>query len=150
MTQGKPIAILMVEDDEGHAILVEEALKEGGVVNDIYHVWDGQEALDFLYRRGAYEGKDVPRPGLILLDIQLPKMDGYEVLRRIKSDEQLRNIPVIMLTMTSDQREVDRCYDLGVNSYIVKPVDFDTFMDKIKKLGLFIQIISYPSGHAQG
>jgi len=149
MTQGKPIAILMVEDDEGHAILVEEALKEGGVVNDIYHVWDGQEALDFLHRRGAYEGKDVPRPGLILLDIQLPKMDGYEVLRRIKSDEQLKNIPVIMLTMTSDQREIDRCYDLGANSYIVKPVDFDAFMDKIRKLGLFIQIISYPSSQGQ-
>ncbi|RKY62577.1 MAG: response regulator, partial [Candidatus Latescibacterota bacterium] len=144
MRQGKPIAILMVEDDDGHALLVEEALREGGVTNDIYRVRDGQEALDFLYRRGTYEGKDVPRPGLILLDIQLPKMDGYEVLKKLKSDGQLKNIPVIMLTMTSDQREIDRCYELGANSYIVKPVDFDAFMDKIKKLGLFIQIISYP------
>ena len=144
MPETKPVTILMAEDDEGHAILVEDALREGGVVNNIYHVWDGQEALDFFYHQGKYASDDVPRPGLILLDIQMPRMDGYEVLSRIKRDERLRHIPVIMLTMTGDQREIDRCYEMGVNSYIVKPVDFEAFTDKIRKLGLFIQIVSYP------
>lgn len=145
MLRGEPIPILLVEDDDGQAMLVEESLRDGGIVNDFYRVSDGGEALDFLHRTGSYEGKAVPRPGLILLDVQLPKVNGDEVLRQVRSEDRLKDIPIIMLTMTSDQREIDLCYKLGVSAYIVKPVDFESFIEKIRKLGLFLEIMAYPS-----
>jgi CheY-like chemotaxis protein len=146
MKEGKAVVILLAEDDEGHAILEEDALREGGVINDIYRVRDGQEALDFIYHEGEYaENGRAPKPDLILLDINMPRVDGYGVLKRLKNDERFKRIPVIMLTTTNNQREIDRCYEMGANSYIVKPVGFEAFNDRIRRLGLFIEVIAYPN-----
>lgn len=142
MEPPNPIDILLVEDDEGHALLVQENLRHHGVVNKIFVVSDGAAALDFIYRRG--EHLSAPRPGLILLDLNLPKVDGFEVLRQIKGDGVLKSIPVIILTSTADQREIDRSYKLGANNYITKPVDYAQFQDRIRSLGLFLEIVSYP------
>ena len=137
--QSKPVTILMAEDDEGHATLIRSSLARSGVINPIVHFHDGQEILDFL--RGGREG---PQPGesyLLLLDIQMPKVDGVEVLRELKSDPVLKNIPVIMLTTTDDPREVQNCYELGCNLYITKPVDFQEFMKRLASLGMLIQVV---------
>ncbi|RKY31259.1 MAG: response regulator [Candidatus Omnitrophota bacterium] len=145
MRQKKSITILLVEDDEGHAILVKENLRAARIINELYHVKDGQEALDFLFHRGSYTDTKVsPKPGLILLDIKLPKLDGYAVLERVKQDEQLKVIPVIMLTSTEDQMEINRSYDLGANGYVIKPVEYHAFQERIKNLGLFLDIVALP------
>lgn len=142
MEQLKPIDILLVEDDEGHALLVQENLRKNGIVNKIFTVADGAAALDFLYRRG--EHLSAPHPRLILLDLNLPKVDGFEVLRQVKGDPRLKTIPVIILTSTEDQREIDRSYKLGANNYITKPVDYQQFQERVHSLGLFLEIVSYP------
>lgn len=149
MDQPQTIDILLVEDDAGHALLVQENLRKHGVVNKIYTVIDGEMALDFLYHRGEFsvDGK-APPPGLILLDLNLPKVDGFEVLRKIKSDPHLKSIPVIILTSTEDQREINKSYELGANNYITKPVDYMQFQDRITSLGLFLEIVSYPEINA--
>lgn len=136
--------ILIVEDDEGHAILIRENLEMAGLKNPIRHFRDGQAILDFLFDR---DGKAVHGPEgtfLVLLDIRMPKVDGIEVLRRIKSDPQLRKLPVIMLTTTDDTREVERCHELGCNVYIQKPVDYDKFTEAIRRLGLFVMLLLVP------
>jgi len=139
------VSILLVEDDDGHRLLIRENLRAGGIVNEIIEMRDGQQALDYLLRRGQYQdAAKSPRPGLILLDIKMPKMDGFAVLERIKADPQLRLIPVLMLTSTDDQLEVNRCYALGVNNYVVKPVRYEEFQDRIKALGLFLEIVRFP------
>ena len=139
------ITILLVDDDDGHRLLIRENLKREGIINDIVEVFDGQQALDYLTRRGHYrEPAAALRPGLILLDIKMPKVDGYTVLERIKADPQLRSIPVIMLTSTDDQAEVNRCYALGVNTYVVKPIRYEEFQDRIKALGLFLDVVRVP------
>jgi CheY-like chemotaxis protein len=132
--------ILIVEDDEGHAILIRENLQAAGVQNPIEHFRDGQTALDF-FASGR------PRPTetcIVLLDIRMPKVDGIEVLRRMKADPQLRTIPVIMLTTTDDIREVQRCHQLGCNGYIQKPVDYDKFAEAIRRIGLFVPLLLVP------
>jgi len=144
MRPRQSVVIMLVEDDEGHSILIKDSLRSAHIINEMYHVTDGQEALDFLYRRGKYASQDLPKPGLILLDIKLPKIDGYAVLQQIKQDEQLKNIPVIMLTSTEDQMEINRSYDLGANGYVIKPVDYHAFQERIKNLGLFLDIVSLP------
>jgi len=146
MEQPKLIDILLVEDDEGHALLVQENIKNHGIINKIYTVTDGEMALNFLYRRGEFaaDGR-APCPGLILLDLNLPKVDGFEVLRQVKNDERLKTIPVIILTSTEDQREIDRSYQLGANNYITKPVDYKQFQERVQGLGLFLEIVSLPS-----
>lgn len=139
------VSILLVEDDDGHRLLIRENLRAGGIVNEIIEMRDGQQALDYLLRRGPYQdAAKSPRPGLILLDIKMPKMDGFAVLERIKADPQLRLIPVLMLTSTDDQLEVNRCYALGVNNYVVKPIRYEEFQDRIKALGLFLEIVRFP------
>jgi len=139
------VSILLVEDDDGHRLLIRENLRAGGIVNEIIEMRDGQQALDYLLRRGQYQdAAKSPRPGLILLDIKMPKMDGFAVLERIKADPQLRLIPVLMLTSTDDQLEVNRCYALGVNNYVVKPIRYEEFQDRIKALGLFLEIVRFP------
>ncbi|MBI2336704.1 MAG: response regulator [Deltaproteobacteria bacterium] len=145
MEPPKPIDILLVEDDEGHALLVQENLKNHGVINKIYTVTDGEMALNFLYRRREFaaEGK-APRPGLILLDLNLPKVDGFAILSQIKKDEDLKIIPVIILTSTEDPKEIDRSYRLGANNYITKPVEYKQFQERIHGLGLFLEIVSLP------
>lgn len=132
--------ILIVDDDEGHAILIRENLAAAGLDNPIRHFRDGQAILDFFF-------KDPPRVAetfLVLLDIRMPKVDGIEVLRRIKSHPELRKLPVIMLTTTDDSREVMRCHELGCNVYMQKPVDYDRFSEAIRRLGKFVPLLHVP------
>ena len=139
------VTIMLVEDDDGHRLLIRENLRASGIVNDMIEMRDGQQALDYLQRRGQYQDPaKSPRPGLILLDIKMPKADGYAVLEKIKADPNLRLIPVLMLTSTDDQAEVNRCYSLGVNSYVVKPIRYEEFQDRIKSVGLFLDIVRLP------
>lgn len=133
--------ILIVEDDEGHAILIRENLVSAGVQNRIDHFRDGQAILDFFAQRRA----DDRETYLVLLDIRMPKIDGTEVLRRLKADPKLAKIPVIMLTTTDDAREIERCYQLGCNVYIQKPIDYDRFADAIRRLGLFVPLLLIPT-----
>ncbi|MGA3007194.1 MAG: response regulator [Opitutaceae bacterium] len=137
--------ILVVEDDEGHAILVRQNLEAAGLSNRIEHFADGQAVLDFLFKRGAGRVRKAGEVYLVLLDIRMPKVDGIEVLRRIKEDAELHKLPVIMLTTTDDIREVERCYQLGCSVYVQKPVDYDKFAEAIRRLGLFITVLQIPA-----
>lgn len=132
--------VLIVDDDEGHAILIRENLEATGLRARIEHLSDGQAALDFFAK-----GVTHPETFMVLLDIRMPKVDGIEVLRRLKSDPALAKLPVIMLTTTDDTREVNRCYALGCNGYIQKPVDFERFADAIRNLGLFVPLLLIPT-----
>jgi len=130
--------ILLVEDNPDHAELTLRALRDGNMLNEVFWVKDGEEALDFLYQRGRYaNGAGVPRPGLVLLDIKLPKIDGHEVLRQIKIDEALRPIPVVMLTTSEREDEVAEAYRAGANSFVSKPVRFSDFVQKVKSVQLY-------------
>lgn len=144
MMTHEPITILLVEDDAGHARLVTKNLRRGGFVNDIIHLTNGQQALDLIYSQGAYA--DIPRPEhlLLLLDLNMPILDGYQVIERLKSDECMQTIPIIILTTTDDSREVQRCYELGCNIYITKPVEYTQFTMAIRELGLFLNVITVP------
>lgn len=140
------INILLVEDNPDDIKITERALSKGRVLNRLYVVRDGQEAVDFLFHEGEYsDPKKAPRPGLILLDINLPKMDGIEVLKRIKADEKLKRIPVIMLTVSKRDEDVIRSYNVGVNSYIVKPVEFDNFVETVKNIELYWVLTNVPA-----
>lgn len=136
--------ILIVDDDEGHAILLKDNLEAAGLNNRIEQFRDGQAALDFFFPRGP--GPHAAKEGsyLVLLDIRMPKVDGLEVLRRLKADADLHKLPVIMLTTTDDTREVERCYSLGCNVYIQKPVDYEKFTEAVRRLGLFIMMLLMP------
>lgn len=131
------LVILMAEDDDGHARLVEERFESVGVTNPLLRFRDGTETWAFLTGPELKNGKEY----LLLLDIRMPGLDGLEILRRIKSDERLKRIPVIMLTTTDDPKEVETCYALGCNSYLTKPVEFDKFGEVIKRLGLFLMVV---------
>lgn len=133
--------VLIVDDDEGHAILIRENLEAAGLRTRIEHFSDGQAVLDF-FAKGV---SNRPDTYLVLLDIRMPKVDGIEVLRRLKSDPVLAKLPVIMLTTTDDTREIDRCYSLGCNGYIQKPVDYERFAEAIKNLGLFVPLLLIPT-----
>lgn len=135
--------ILIVDDDEGHAILIRENLAEAGVRYPIEHFRDGQAALDFFSTARPAHNETY----IVLLDIRMPKVDGIEVLRRVKADPALRNIPVLMLTTTDDLREVERCHQLGCNGYIQKPVDYDKFAEAIRRVGLFVPLLLVPPVH---
>lgn len=136
--------ILIVEDDEGHAILIRENLQTAGLNNRIEHFRDGQAVLDFFYKPGGGRAAEPSQTYLVLLDIRMPKVDGIEVLRRLKSDPELHKLPVIMLTTTDDVREVERCHQLGCNVYIQKPVDYEKFAEAIRRLGLFVTLLLVP------
>jgi CheY-like chemotaxis protein len=138
------LTILIVDDDEGHAILVRQSLEEAGLGNPVLHFNDGQAALDFLFQRGPGPSRESGRPYLALLDIRMPKVDGVEVLRQIKSAPELQKLPVIMLTTTEDPREVDRCHMMGCNVYLQKPVDYEKFAEAIRNLGMFIKLVLVP------
>ncbi|HOO33251.1 MAG TPA: response regulator [Thermotogota bacterium] len=133
----KELVILIAEDDAGHAELIKEGLKESGICNRMIRFRDGQEAWDFLSEELNIKKQNY----LLLLDINMPRMSGIEVLKRIKEEETLKNIPVIMLTTTDDPREVEQCYTLGCNVYITKPVDFLKLSETLHRLGLFLQIV---------
>lgn len=136
--QGKPIDILLVEDNPDHAELTIKALKQNNVLNEVYLVTDGRDALDFMYHKGKYaDEKKFRRPGLILLDIRLPKVSGFEVLKQLKNDPQFKSIPIIMLTTSDRDEEIAKSYAGGANSYVVKPMDFADFMKKVNALELY-------------
>jgi len=136
--------ILLVEDDPKDVELTLTALDEYNLANEVVIARDGAEALDFLYSRGAFAKRTRENPGVILLDLKLPKVDGLEVLQHIKSDEKPRMIPVVVLTSSREQPDKVGSYNLGVNAYVVKPVDFHEFVNAIKKLGIFWAVINEP------
>lgn len=140
--QSQPI--LLVEDDPGHVLLIEKNLRRAGVTNEIIKLDDGGRAVDFLFNEGDFASTSNPIPLLILLDLNLPVLSGLEVLQRIKSDERTRRIPVVMLTTTDSSQEINKCYDLGCNIYVVKPVDYVKFSETIRNLGLFLSTVKTP------
>ncbi len=144
MSQAQEVTILLVEDDPGHARLIEKNLRRSNVANHIVMLNDGQQAIDYLYGNGQYERAGYTLPLLILLDLNMPVLDGYQVLERIKADDKTRRIPVIILTTTDDAREVARCYQLGCNVYVTKPVNYQQFSEAIQKLGLFLSVVTLP------
>jgi CheY-like chemotaxis protein len=140
-----PSDILLVEDNPNDAELAVHALKKSFLANRIEHVQDGVEALDYLFRRGDWaDRRGEPLPRLILLDIKLPRIDGLEVLKQIKVDPSTRNIPVVILTASAEQRDVVDGYNLGVNGYVVKPFDFEQFTESVRTLGLYWLLLNRP------
>ena len=136
--RGEPIVILLVEDDPAHVEIVRRNLAENRVANRLMHVADGQAALDYLYRRAEFQDEaQSPRPGLILLDLRLPKVDGLDVLKTIKSDADVRSIPVVILTTSAAEADLVKAYDSHANSYLVKPVDFTQFVALMEALGYY-------------
>jgi CheY-like chemotaxis protein len=136
--------ILIVEDDPNDVELTLTALREYNLANEFVVTHDGAEALDFLYSRGKFSGRSNGNPTVILLDLKLPKVHGLEVLQKIRSDEQLKMIPVVVLTSSNEEKDVMRSYQLGVNAYVVKPVDFHDFVNAVKQLGIFWAVINEP------
>ena len=136
--------ILIVEDDPRDVELTLTALEEYRLVNEVMVVRDGKEALDYLYCQGAYDTRSGENPAVMLLDLKLPKVDGLEVLKQIKSDERLKMIPVVVLTSSREEQDMVRSYALGVNAYVVKPVDFHEFINAVKELSVFWAIINQP------
>jgi CheY-like chemotaxis protein len=143
-----PGKILLVEDDPYDVELTLSALAENHFANEVVVVRDGAEALNYLYRRGAYESRVAGNPVVMLLDLKLPKVDGLEVLERVKTNSNLKTTPVVMLTSSREEQDLARSYNLGTNAYVVKPVDFSDFVDAIRKLGLFWAVVNQPPGSA--
>jgi CheY-like chemotaxis protein len=132
----------MIEDDEGHARLIEKNVRRAGISNTIHHFTDGTSALDYIFNDA--QGPTHNGPALILLDLNLPDMSGTDVLKRIKGEPQLKRTPVVILTTTDDKQEIQHCYDLGCNVYITKPMNYESFADAIRRLGLFLSVIQLP------
>ncbi len=142
---GNPVEILLVEDNPNDAELTLRSLRKNNVSNRIHVVRDGAEALEFIFGKGAYNGRSLKEgPKVILLDLKLPKVDGLEVLRQIKNDQQARKVPVVILTSSKEERDIVEGYRLGVNSYIVKPVDFAQFTEAVRQLGLYWILLNQP------
>lgn len=140
------VTILLVEDNSGHARLIEKNLRRANISNPIVKLEDGQVALDYLFGATGY-ANITPRPHLlVMLDLNLPVVDGYRVLEAMKSDDRTKQIPIIVLTTTDDAQEINRCYELGCNIYITKPVQYEQFADAIAKLGLFLSVVMLPDG----
>ncbi|MEX1137613.1 MAG: response regulator [Balneolales bacterium] len=145
MNKSNDIEILLIEDNKHDAELTLRALKKHQITNKLIHLKDGAEALDFIFAKGAYSGRGVmDKPKVILLDLKMPKVDGIEVLRRIKEDDRTKTIPVVILTSSKEDPDINRCYKLGANSYIVKPVDFDDFLKAVSDLGLYWTLLNQP------
>ena len=142
---GAPVEILLVEDNPADVRLTQEALKEGKVYNNLHWAKDGVEALDFLHRKGKFAG--VPRPDIILLDLNLPKKDGREVLQDIKNDDKLKRIPVVILTTSKAEEDVLKSYNLHANCYVTKPVDLEQFIVVVKSIDMFwLTVVTLPNG----
>lgn len=133
----KPVTILMADDDPDDRMLTKDALSENKLANDLHFVEDGEELLDYLYQRGKYNERNAPKPGLILLDLNMPKLDGREALKVIKSDPQLKRIPIVVLTTSKAEEDILKTYDLGVNSFITKPVTFDDLVTVTREIGKY-------------
>ena len=140
--------VLMAEDDEHDIVAVKRAWKNNHIINPLYIVRDGEECLDYLQQQGKYNEPDTaPRPGILLLDIRMPKMDGLEVLKHIREDKKLRRLPVIILTTSKKEEDRFRSYDLGVNAYITKPVGFENFSKTVLTINLFWELVELPDGY---
>ena len=137
MEQFEEVEILLVEDNKLDAELTLRALKNGGLANNVLWVKDGQQALDYLFRHGDYAGRSDTVPRLVLLDLKMPRVDGIEVLRAIKAEERTRRVPVVIMTSSQEEKDVAQSYELGVNSYVVKPVDFNAFADIARQAGYY-------------
>jgi CheY-like chemotaxis protein len=144
-TDGRPVVIVMIEDDEGHATLIERNIRRAGVNNEIVQFKNGTDAIAYLLGVDGTALHNAKRSLLILLDLNLPDMTGVDILARVKSNDHLRRSPVVVLTTTDDQREIQRCYDLGANVYITKPVNYEAFANAIRQLGLFFSVIQVPT-----
>ncbi|MDB5478813.1 MAG: response regulator receiver protein [Alphaproteobacteria bacterium] len=137
------VRIVMVEDDLGHSKLIEKNLRRSGIMNDLVHFDNGRAVLEYFFSH--QQNKDFHDRTLILLDLNLPEIDGFEVLESLKGDERTKKIPIIILTTTSNPKEIDRCYDLGCNIYITKPVDYQNFSEALSKLGMMLAVVKIPS-----
>ena len=143
MTEG--VQILLVEDSASDAEMTIRALTKNNLANKLFHVKDGAEALDFIFAEGLYSGRNIEdMPKVILLDLKMPKVNGIEVLERIRIDERTKTIPVVMLTSSKEDPDIKKSYELGVNSYVIKPVEFDEFQKAIASLGLYWMIVNQP------
>lgn len=136
----EPVTIVMIEDDLGHARLIEKNIRRANISNEIRHFADGGTAIDYLFSDAVRQNG----PLLVLLDLNLPDMQGTDILQRLKSDDRLRRAPVVVLTTTDDKVEIERCYDLGANVYITKPVDYESFAGAIRQLGMFLSVMQAP------
>jgi two-component system, response regulator len=137
--------ILLVEDNMNDAELTIRALRKNNFANNIVHLKDGAEALDYIFKKGEYENQDINMPKVILLDLNMPKIGGIQVLEKIKADPKTKTIPVVVLTSSSEDPDIKKCYELGVNSYVTKPVDFEDFMKAVSELGLYWLLVNHPS-----
>ena len=147
MEQYEQVEILLVEDNERDAELTMRALKKGGLANKLLWVKDGQQALDYLFRRGEFSDRDDVVPRMVLLDLKMPRVDGIDVLRAVKADERTKRIPVIVMTSSQEEKDVAQTYDLGVNSYVVKPVDFSAVAETVRQAGYYwLAINRTPTG----
>ncbi|NIE68088.1 response regulator [Burkholderia sp. Ax-1719] len=150
---GERVSIVLIEDDDGHATLVERNLRRSGVSNGFLRFRDGQEALDYFFgapgtqNLAGYPSREDLANFVVLLDLRMPRVDGFEVLRRLKAEPVTASVPVIVLTTTDDPREIERCYELGCNVYITKPVEYDAFIEAVRRLGFFLQVVKLPAGH---
>ncbi len=140
----QPVTIIMIEDDDGHARLIERNIRRSGVNNDIVPFGNGRDAIQYLFGVDGTGGAQKGRALLILLDLNLPDMTGIEILRQIKQNRYLKSSPVVVLTTTDDSHEIKRCYELGCNAYITKPVNYENFANAIRQLGLFFSVIQVP------
>lgn len=147
MTDFEYVEILLVEDNPTDAELAIRALRKKNLANSLVWVRDGAEAIDFIFSKGQYQHRAHGSPKLILLDLKLPKVDGIEVLRTVKSDPEARSIPIVMLTSSHEERDIVDSYELGVNSYIVKPVDFEKFVEMVTQVGLYWSLVNKVPGH---
>ncbi|TDY26482.1 response regulator receiver domain-containing protein [Paraburkholderia sp. BL6665CI2N2] len=163
MNHGETVSIVLIEDDDGHATLVERNLRRAGISNGFVRFRDGQQALDYFFGPAPSTADAASSPAdpansavparedlmnfVVLLDLKMPRVDGFEVLRRLKESPQTAAVPVIVLTTTDDPREIARCYELGCNVYITKPVEYDAFIEAVRRLGFFLQVVKLPSGH---
>ena len=140
--------ILLAEDSPADAEMALDALREANLANPIVHVEDGVEVLDFLYRRGAFEGRPDECPAVLLLDIKMPRMDGLEVLRTLREDPKFKKLPVVILSSSREENDLARSWDLGVNAYVVKPVDVEQFFIAVRTLGQFWAVLNEPASEA--
>lgn len=141
----KDVQILIAEDNEGHFSLIKKNLRRTGLQNKLVHFVDGQETLDFLFRESKGSEKTFVQKHVLFLDIRMPKVDGIEVLKKIKNTPGLKKLPVIMLTTSSSSSDIDLCYDLGCSIYIIKPIEYENFSDALRKVGFFLSIIEAPN-----
>jgi CheY-like chemotaxis protein len=143
---GPSINIILIEDDDGHATLIERNLRRAGLTKGLIRLADGQEAVDYFFGPDARFEQNALSAPVILLDLKMPRIDGLEVLRRLKTHPRTASLPVVMLTTTDDPREIERCYELGCNVYVTKPVESEAFIEAVHRLGFFLQVVKLPVG----